>query len=193
MTLRQSLAVLAGLIFLGCGQDFSGTQTDTGTGEGVTAEDTASTGPRFEADSVEALYYDGNDPVWVLIAKSGETWLYVENYSGYGGATGPETRTLKKKDTNYGTCGVCVLLKTGCQPHGDHAHCAATFMPESGGSVTFDELGYGKGESWTGSLTAMTFVEVSMDSETFETTPIEGGETVDFYGYDFDVALKAGQ
>ena len=193
MTLRQSLAVLAGLILLGCGQGDPETQTGTDTGEGVAAEDTASTGPRFEADSVEAFYYDGNNPAWVLIAKSGDTWIYVENYSGYGGASGAEIRTLKKKDTNYGTCGVCVLLKTGCQPHGDHAHCAATFMPESGGSVTFDELGYGAGESWVGSLSSMAFVEVSMNSETFDTTPVEGGETLAFGGYDFSVTLEAGE
>ena len=59
--------------------------------------------------------------------------------------------------------------------------------------MTFDDLGTAAGETWSGSLSAMTFVEVSMDSETFETTPIEGGETVEFDGYEFQVTLEAGE
>ena len=193
MKTHFSSAALAVAVLIGCGESSPEDSNSADTGEGATAVDTASEGPKFEADEVEALYYDGQNPAWVLIAKADDTWLYVENYPGFGGASGPETRKLKKKDTNYGTCGVCVLLKTGCQPHGNHSHCAATFMPETGGSVTFDELGSAPGEIWSGSLSAMTFVEVSMDSETFETTPIEGGETVEFDGYDFQVTLEAGE
>lgn len=186
-------AALTAGVLLGCGQDTPDGNNDSDTAKGPVSGDTADDGPRFEADSVEALYYDGDNPVWVLIAKADDTWLYVENYPSFGGASGPETRTLDETETNYGTCGVCVLLKTGCQPHGDHAHCAATFMPEPGGSVTFDELGFGAGESWAGSLTSMTFVEVTMNSETFETTPVDGGDTVAFDGYDFRVTLEAGE
>lgn len=188
-----AIALLAAGALFGCGQDTPAGTEGSDTGEGASSVDTASSGPRFEADSVEALYYDGENPVWVLVAKADDTWLYVENYPLFGGASGPETRTLNETETNYGTCGVCVLLKTGCQPHGDHAHCSATFMPQPGGTVSFDELGFGEGESWAGSLSAMTFVEVSMDSDTFETTPIDGGDTVDFDGYDFQVTLEAGE
>ena len=65
-------------------------------------------------------------------------------------------------------------------------------MPEAGGSVTFDDLGDDAGDSWSGSITPMRFIEVSVDSDTFETTPISDGETIELGGWDFDVVLKAG-
>ena len=192
MTCVKFLVLFSAMCLIACEQDVSDAPSDSEQAE--TAEDTASDldAPRFEADSVEAFYYPGNDPAWVLLAKSSETWLYIENYPGFGGASESETRKIKGVDTNYGTCGVCVLLKTGCQPHGDHAHCQRTFMVEAGGSVTFEDLGRGAGKSWSGSLSPMRFLEVSMDGDTFETTPIEDGEIVEIGGWDFDVVLEEG-
>ena len=118
------------------------------------------------------------------------TWLYIENYPGYGGATGPDTRILDANEVNFATCGVCVLLKTDCSVHGDHAHCGATYMPEAGSRITFDELGSGEGENWSGSLTPIRFVEVSIDSSN-ETTPVENGDQIELDAWSFDVVLKA--
>ena len=147
-------------------------------------------GVPFEPDSVEAVYYPEEDPVWVLTAKEGETWLYIENYPRFGGASGPETRRLGEVEVNYATCGVCVLLKTGCSPHGDHAHCSTTYMPEAGSTVTFDELGSGEGGAWSGSISPIRFVEVSVNSSTFETTPVEGGDQIELDTWSFDVTLE---
>ena len=148
-------------------------------------------GAPFTPDSVEAYYYPEDDPVWVLTAKEGETWLYIENYPRFGGATGAETRTLGSTEVNYATCGVCVLLKTGCQPHGDHEHCSATYMPEPGSWVTFDEPGSGVGGNWSGTLSPVRFVEVSMNSENFETTPVAGGSQIELDTWSFDAVLTA--
>ena len=187
-TLRPFVA----LLLLACAQEGPAEESGMDTSEQTTATDTAGDEARFEADSVEALFYAGDDPVWVLTAKADDTWLYIENYPSFGGAEGAETRILDGVELNYATCGVCVLVKTGCQVHGDHAHCDATFMPEAGGSVTFDDLGDDAGDSWSGSITPMRFIEVSVDSDTFETTPISDGETIELGGWDFDVVLKAG-
>ncbi len=149
-------------------------------------------GAPFEPDAVEAFYYpEGGDPVWLLTAKEGETWLYIENYPSFGGATGAETRTLGSTEVNYATCGVCVLLKTGCQPHGDHEHCSATYMPEPGSWLTIDELGSGVGGEWSGTLSPIRFVEVSIASNTYETTPVEGGDQIELDAWSFEVVLGA--
>ena len=148
-------------------------------------------GDPFEADSVEGFFFPGDDPYWALTAKQGTTWLAIENYPRFGGAEGPETRTLTASEVNYASCGVCVVLKTDCSAHGDHDHCGATYMPEPGSRVTFDELGTGAGASWAGSVTPIRFVEVSMD-DSYNTTPIEGGDQIELDGWSFDVVLQAG-
>lgn len=154
--------------------------------------DTDAGGDDFSPDDVSAVLVDGDDPVSLLTAKDGQTWLKIENYPGFGGATAPETRVLDEVEINYATCGVCVLLQTGCEPHGDHAHCDATFVPETGGEVTFDAVGGEAGDSWSGSLSGIRFVEVEIGRE-FETTPIEGGETFTLNNWAFDVVLEAGR
>lgn len=148
-------------------------------------------GAPFEPDTIDAFFYPGDDPVWVLTAKEGSTWIYVENYPRFGGATGAETRTLGSNEVDYSTCGVCVLLKTDCAPHGDHSHCGATYMPVPGSYVTFDTLDYGAGGNWAGTLSPIRFVEVSMDSSTYETTPIEGGDQIEIGTWSFEVVLEA--
>ena len=191
MNRAKYLRPLAALMLLACGQDDSNTENGVDTAEQIVDPDTAEEGPRFEPDSVEALLYAGDAPVWVLTAKAGDTWLYIENYPSFGGAEGAETRNIKGVELNYATCGVCLVLKTGCQPHGDHSHCDSIYMPEAGGSVTMENLGDEVGSSWSGSMTPIRFIEVSMD-ENYETTPREGGDTIELGRWDFDVVLEAG-
>jgi len=201
----HSILLLVGLV-VACGQEQGeSTEENSPTGKNALTADGGNgsvdtgeygsladiDGVPFEPDSVEAFFYPEDDPVWVLTAKEGDTWLYIENYPRFGGATGSETRTLGTVEVDYATCGVCVLLKTGCAPHGDHAHCAATYMPEPGSRITFDELGSGVGGTWSGSLSPIRFVEVSMDSSTFETTPIEGGDQIELDTWSFDVTLES--
>ena len=139
----------------------------------------------------QGTFFAEEDPVWVLIAKEGANWIHIENYAGFGGANGPETRTLDATEVNYATCGICVMLKTGCTPHGDHAHCSTTYMPEAGSRIAFDELGADVGEAWAGSVSPIRFVEVSMNTSTFETTPVEGGDQIELDAWDFDIILQA--
>lgn len=146
----------------------------------------------FSPDSVEGQVYTGDQTAWLLVAKEGETWLSIENYPSYGGASGPETRTLDATDVNYATCGVCVMVQTGCEPHGDHAHCDATFMPEPGGEVAFTALGSRPGDSWAGSLSGVRFVEVEIDGE-LQTTPASGGGSFVMADWSFELVLEEGR
>lgn len=146
----------------------------------------------FSPDSVEATLYNRDDgsSYWVLLAKDGKTWLSIENYPDYGGATGPESRTISEADADYATCGVCVLLRTECESHGDHAHCGSSFMPEPGGEISFDAFGEADGELWSGSLTDVRLVEVEINAQTFETTPVTGGETILLDDWSFEATLQ---
>ena len=183
---------LSVLVLLGCTKEETDLHHDGDPANDTPDGDTAMVGSAFEPDSVEARFYEGENPVWVLTAKADDSWLYVENYPSFGGASGAETRTLDDTEVNYATCGVCVLLKTGCQQHGDHAHCGSTYMPEAGASVTFDELGDEVGGSWSGSLSPIRFIEVSMDSDSYETTPVSDGDIIELDAWDFDVVLEEG-
>lgn len=171
----------------GEGCEYSGGDT------GDTSEDTEDT--VFDAASAEATLYDDGKGglVWILTAKDGTTTLSIENYPDYGGATGPETRTIDATEADYATCGVCVLLQTGCKDHGDHQHCDITYMPEPGGTVTFDTLGDTAGASWAGALADLHLVEVTIDSSTYETTPVDGGDERDIESWSFDTTLTVAQ
>ncbi len=176
----------------GNADDGDGNHDDMDTGNQDTGAASDIDGAPFEPDSIESFFYAGEEPVWVLTAKEGETWLYIENYPSFGGADGPETRALDDIELSYATCGVCVLLKTGCQPHGDHSHCETTFMPEAGSSLTFDELESEVGGDWSGSLSPIRFIEVSIDGSTYETTPVSGGEQIELDTWSFEVVLQEG-
>lgn len=171
-----------------------GGDDDSWSGDDVTDPDDGDTGEpesSFQPESVEASLFVGEPPAWVLVAKEGSTWLSIENYPSYGGASGPETRTIGADDANYATCGICILVQTGCEPHGDHSHCETTFMAEAGGEVRFDELGTSPGESWAGRLSGLRFVEVEINSS-YESTPVDGGESLDLSYWSFDAVLEAG-
>ena len=147
-------------------------------------------GDPFVPDVVEAVYYDGDSPLWRLTAKEGGNWLTIENYPSFGGAEAPETRVLDANEVSYATCGICVMLQTGCTAHGDHGHCSKTYMPEAGSRITFDTLGVGGGAQWSGSITPIRFVEVTMSGN--NSTPVEGGDQIEIDTWSFDVILSEG-
>lgn len=154
-------------------------------------DDTGSSASNFDPGSVEGVLYRGADPYHVLTAKEGRTWLSIENYPSLGGASGPDSRAINATEANYATCGVCIMLQTGCQAHGDHAHCDATFMPEVGGSIEFDALGSEMGDSWSGVLGDVRFVEVTINPRSYETTPVADGDVFELGTWAFDVVLEA--
>ena len=133
---------------------------------------------------------EGGDHLWLLEAVQEGTILRLELYEAYGAPTQPGSVTLNAMETNYATCGTCIILQTGCEAHGDHLHCDATFMPEAGGTVNIDEIGTSVGSSLTGSLEGITFREVSI-AQDYETSDVAGGQRLLLSPYNFDVTLEA--
>ncbi len=116
--------------------------------------------------------------------------MNLELYEPVGGPIAPGAFALGDADTDYARCTTCIILQTGCAAHGDHFHCATTFMPVSGGELHLDEIGSGPGEHIAGELIDVTFREVTIGSD-FQTQAVAGGAELHLDFWSFDVALEA--
>ena len=139
----------------------------------------------------EASAYVGNDedglPMWTVFGFSSSAALTLEGYGAYDGPTSTGTYALRPEDGSYETCGLCIILRTGC--NGDT--CAKTFMPAPGqGSLTLTELGVA-GQKIVGTLDGVRLREVTIDANTFATTPVAGGEAQCLSGVAFEARLDA--
>ena len=165
-----------------------GGEEDMGQDQGPDEPSMLAFDPPLERGSVGTG--EGGDHLWLLEAVQEGTILRLELYEAYGAPTQPGSVTLNAMETNYATCGTCIILQTGCEAHGDHLHCDATFMPEAGGTVNIDEIGTSVGSSLTGSLEGITFREVSI-AQDYETSDVAGGQRLLLSPYNFDVTLEA--
>jgi hypothetical protein len=131
---------------------------------------------------------DNGDPAWVFYGSSSDAALSIENYASFGGLTAPGTAQIRPDDESYETCGLCIILRTGCTPSG----CAKTFMPVAGqGSINVTELG-GVGQRFVGTLNGLQLREVTIDPASFATTPVApdaGGTTQCLSGVAFEALL----
>lgn len=170
----------------GAGGDVGGAGGDVG-GAGGHTEDLS-----FESEAVEAATGQADDGthLWLISAEGGDMLLSVEVYEAFGGPTAPGEISLKAAETDYATCGTCVLLQTGCAPHDDHWHCAQTWMPTVGGVVRFDALPTAVGETIRGGLEGVTFQAVEI-AEDYSTTPIEGVAPMGLAPWSFEAELGA--
>lgn len=101
-----------------------------------------------------------------------------------GGATGPGTYDLT--DPNYVTCANCVVVRTGCQASGK---CDKTYFVDEGQMVI--EKWDVTGGVFKGHLVGAKAKEVTIDSSTYVSTPVEGGATWCLDGFQFEAAVKA--
>ncbi|MDX9721084.1 MAG: hypothetical protein RBU37_10060, partial [Myxococcota bacterium] len=74
-------------------------------------------------------------------------------------------------DTNYQTCSTCVLLYAGCTEDGG---CEKTFFA-TGGTLHLDAIGK-NGTPFQGHLEGVELIEVTIDGNTFRSTPVPGGQ-----------------
>lgn len=130
--------------------------------------------------------------IWLLEASGDQAMLSFENYESFGGPTSPGTFPITSTETNYMTCGSCLILRTGCVAHGDHVDCDHTFMPRAQGDVRLDAIGTQVGERLAGELVSLVFQEVSIDQD-FQTLPVMGGEVLHLADWRFDVLLQGGE
>ena len=109
--------------------------------------------------------------------------LMLTSYqSGFDGPTTPGTYSLE--GTNYADCGLCLLALTGCVEGGA---CEKYFYADAG-SVTITEFGQ-DGAVFAGELDSVVFKEVTIDSESYVSTPVAGGETWCMNGHSFSVTV----
>lgn len=165
---------------------------DTGAGDDTGADDRPYTPLDFHAGSITATLRERSDGSrwWSMLARDGQTWLTLDNDTRNGGLDAAGGYTLGPDEASAATCGLCITLQTGCEPHGDHAHCAATFMPVPGGEVRFDSLGTGVGETWSGALSGLRLVEVRVNPNTGQTREVPDGDAFIIEAWSFDATLE---
>lgn len=141
-------------------------------------------------DAEAAVGLSHGSLVWLLGAKDNDVMLEMELYEAYGAPTSPGTITLGDDATDYASCGTCVVLKTGCEQHDDHAHCAKTFMPVTGGTVAIDTIDAEADGHLSGELSDIIFQEVTIGSD-YVTTPVAQGQRLRLSSWTFDAELTS--
>lgn len=92
-----------------------------------------------------------------------------EIYNEFGGVVTTQSFTFSGE--SYADCGVC-LLAFRCST----ADQCDTFLAQKG-DVTISQIGTNDGDMFEASFTDLEFAEVDVDMDTFETTPISGGDS----------------
>lgn len=90
-------------------------------------------------------------------------------YTEFGGVIGPQNFVFTGE--NYADCGVC-LQTLLCTAGGG---CTRTFLAESG-SVEINQIGTVDGAAFEATFTDVELIEVTIDSNTLQSTPVAGGE-----------------
>ena len=127
----------------------------------------------------------------MYMAKTAETspfdMLQIQLYQAapYNGAAAPGEYSVN--GTNYSDCGNCILAFSGCsdptQP------CEKTYFADLG-SLNISAIGEA-GSMMTGTINA-TFREVTIDGQSFQSTPVQGGETWCINDYAFSATVGTG-
>lgn len=117
-----------------------------------------------------------------LSSNAADASFYLALEDGFGEyENGLKTGTvsLTGDETNGGTCGACLQLYASTS-----AEEGKLFMPTSGTLNVTSING-----RFSGSVSNVTFVEVTMDEETWETTPVPGGCSTQITSASFDAEI----
>lgn len=114
--------------------------------------------------------------------------LSIQLYAGYGVFTGdagvrPGTYTLSGDETNFATCGACVQIFADVNPDGGAG--GERYMA-TGGTLTLTST---QG-TLTGSLSNANLVEVTVDPNTFVSTPVPNGCTSSISSASFTAPIQ---
>jgi hypothetical protein len=166
------------------GQSDAGPAADSSAGGGSCTQtgftpvdqraEAASTSFSYRAYSSAAAPYD---------------YLAIELWYGLGGPEpllGPGSTSLGSRagDLNYATCSTCVLMWADCD---DTDTCARSYLA-TGGTLAVTAMT--AGGSFTGTLTNVRLAEVTIDPDTFESTPVAGGGSWCLASHAFDAAVS---
>lgn len=99
--------------------------------------------------------------------------VVIELWDGYGPFAGGVARagtfTISGAETDYDTCGVCVLIAANVTATG-----ASKLLFASAGTVTVTSVGSTAGQTTQATLSNATFVEISLDQATGTYSPVAG-------------------
>lgn len=174
---------------VGTGTD-SGTTSDTG--EPIPVEDTGTTpdAPSGDYDregftaATNQVTSDGSNITFQGQNADQTAVITIASYADWAGPTAPGSYSLD--GINYADCGLCLLISADCNGES----CAKTFYADAG-DVDIDVIGFGEGEQFSGVLNDVVFTEVTIDSSTFTSTPVPGGETWRVDGFEFNGFVAA--
>jgi hypothetical protein len=95
----------------------------------------------------------------------------------------PGTYDLMEHDLNHnlGTCTTCVYIRADCDPDGN---CGTHFF-QTAGTLQIESIGM-TGDVFAGALIGAHLEQVTVNWETWESTPVPGGEGWCIERYDFE-------
>lgn len=118
-----------------------------------------------------------------LNAAADVATVYLSVEDGYGPFTNglkTGTFTLTGDERNAATCGACVQLYASTS-----AEEGMVYMP-TGGTMNVTSIN----GRFTGSLSNVTFVEVNIDEDSWETTPVPNGCSTQITSASFDAPIE---
>ena len=90
--------------------------------------------------------------------------------------------------SNYSNCGLCMLVYADCSDPTNMGSCEKTYFAESG-TVHFTAMGQ-IGDQLTASLEDVVLTQVTVNTETWESTPVEGGDEWCAHGYELTAPIQ---
>jgi len=166
----------------------AGTQTDTGTqtdgGGGACTTNGFTVADDESAASSTDFFYAG-------YSSTSEPYDFISVELYYGLAVealkGPGTVTLGSAsiDKNYSSCSTCVLIRTACDS--TNGCTGPTFFATEG---TLNVTALATGGNFTGTLTNVKLVEVTIAQGTFVSTPVANGDVWCVASLSFDAPVQ---
>lgn len=155
----------------------SAVQPDSGTNHGSCDRNQLTPTAELASTTDYGLTYEGHTST-----SPPDDIFSVQIYSSWNGPTTPGTYSLD--GINYADCGLCLLIYQGCTT----TECAKTFYADAG-SVEITSIGV-EGDTFAATLHDVVFKEVTIDSSTYQSTPVPGGETWCMDGYNYSETIE---
>ncbi len=125
---------------------------------------------------------DENGIIFETVLTDDVDMVSLQFFNGYGAFTNgvvPGVYTLSGADLNYETCGACVLMYANADSEDGQVYMA------TGGTLTLTSV---EGR-FTGSLSDFTFEHVTVNENTFHSTPVGDGCVSKIGSASFDVEI----
>ncbi|MBX3199797.1 MAG: hypothetical protein KF894_16800 [Labilithrix sp.] len=132
----------------------------------------------------------GGGVAWGYESKDSDAVLVIEAHAGAGGPMSAGRHTIGPDDVSYASCGLCVILETGCKERRGRRQCAKAFMPVEGGSVSLSRIELEEGGVVAGALDDVVLREVQIGVDG-KTQPVPDGETLCISAHTFAASMTA--